>query len=498
MAAPKPKDYREKAPTDIGLGLARSAGQGLLFGFGDEVEAFARSTIKGADYQETLNAVRSELEEFRKQSPVAAYGTEFAASIPTFLLCGAGLARLGIKGAGKVGAIESGVYGAGVGEDIEERAVGGAVSGLAGGATSAVLKKILPVKSEAAKKLQKKGIPLTPGQSLRDSGSIGSTLVSALEELSTSYPGAGAPIQAKRLETLIETNKVLLNEAVKPLKINIPKNLNAKEAFDFVDDAVNKEYSNVLEKLSIQNTTSLNNKVLDILEDSILDVAEQKRVLKLVDQTINNKVVNGILPGKALKNAQTTLRQKAQTFERKGGIEGEIGVAIRQIKNTLQDEIDLQNPNAEALKKVDSVYRNLRPIEDSMLQAATQEGIYTPAQLLRAIRKADTTKRKKQVLKGQAPLQETAELAQSVLTSSFPDLGTASRLLAQDVIINPLKLGKLVGPAITSELLMSRPFGRSPTTGLLTAPEPILRSVTPAISATSTEAVLPSLMQTNQ
>jgi hypothetical protein len=217
-----------------------------------------------------------------------------------------------------------------------------------------------------------------------------------------------------------------------------------------------------------------------------------------VDQTINNKVVNGILPGKALKNAQTTLRQKAQTFERKGGIEGEIGVAIRQIKNTLQDEIDLQNPNAEALKKVDSVYRNLRPIEDSMLQAATQEGIYTPAQLLRAIRKADTTKRKKQVLKGQAPLQETAELAQSVLTSSFPDLGTASRLLAQDVIINPLKLGKLVGPAITSELLMSRPFGRSPTTGLLTAPEPILRSVTPAISATSTEAVLPSLMQTNQ
>jgi hypothetical protein len=98
-------------------------------------------------------------------------------------------------------------------------------------------------------------------------------LVSALEELSTSYPGAGAPIQAKRLETLIETNKVLLNEAVKPLKINIPKNLNAKEAFDFVDDAVNKEYSNVLEKLSIQNTTSLNNKVLDILEDSILDVA---------------------------------------------------------------------------------------------------------------------------------------------------------------------------------------------------------------------------------
>ena len=67
MPAPKPKDYREKAPTDIGLGLARSAGQGLLFGFGDEVEAFARSAIKGADYQETLNTVRSELEEFRNR-----------------------------------------------------------------------------------------------------------------------------------------------------------------------------------------------------------------------------------------------------------------------------------------------------------------------------------------------------------------------------------------------------------------------------------------------
>ena len=445
MPAPKPINYLQKAPENIQTGLARSAGQGLLFGFGDEVEAFVRSLSQDEDYSTALQQVRSELESFREDSPVAAYGTEIATSIPTVLAGGAGLGRLGVTGAGKIGAIESGIYGAGTGEDLESRSKNALIGTITGGAASKAVDKVLPKKSETAKKLQAKGIPLTPGQALRDAGTIGSDLISALEDLSTSYPGAGAPIQAKRLETLIETNKVLLNEAVAPLGIKIP--------------------------------------ILNTLEESVLDPTEQARVLRIIDVNLTNKIKDGTLKGRDLKNAQTVLRQKAESFEKKGGFEGEIGQVIRQIKEVLENEIDIQNVDSKDLKIVNQVYRNLIPINDAMQQAVIQEGVFTPAQLLRAIKKADKTKRKTRVIKGDNTLQETAEQAQQVLLSAYPDSATASRLLSQDLIQNPLKLGKLVGPAAMSEVLMSRPFGMSPVTGALTSFSPTLRGATPSLTS---------------
>ena len=83
MAAPKPVDYGQKAPQNIGAGLARSFGQGLLFGFGDEVEAFVRSLQKDVNYDDALQKARSELQSFREQAPAAAYGTEFIGALPS-------------------------------------------------------------------------------------------------------------------------------------------------------------------------------------------------------------------------------------------------------------------------------------------------------------------------------------------------------------------------------------------------------------------------------
>ena len=149
------------------------------------------------------------------------------------------------------------------------------------------------------------------------------------------------------------------------------------------------------------------------------------------------------------------------------------------------------------MKLVNKVYRNLLPINDAMLQAVAKEGVFTPAQLLRAIKKTDTTKRKKQVLKGQAPLQKSTLEMQKVLGNAFPDSGTASRLLSQGLISDPRGLGNIYPEALVSSLIQARVFGMSPTTGLLTLPEKTLRTTAPAVSALSTEAILPALLQQN-
>ena len=496
MPAPKKSIKKKKTELNVGLGVSRSLGQGLLFGFADEAEAFARSLVGTEDYQTNLEKVRSELDEFREQAPIAAYGAEILGSIPT-ALGGAGLlARAGLKGAGKVGAIESGIYGVGAGEGAEDRIQSGLVGAAAGGAITKTASKLLPIKSKTAKDLQKKGIPLTPGQSLKDAGNIGSDLISALEDLSTSYPGVGVPIQAKRLETLIKTNRVLLDEAVEPLGLKIPKNLSGREAYEFVRDTIDVQYENVLEKLSLSNLDNLNNKILDILEESILDASEQTKVLKVVDQSINNKLVNGVLPGKSLKNAQTKFREKAESFSKKGGFEGEVGDTFRLIKKALEDEIDLQNVDAKELSKINNVYRNLLPINDAMQQAIIKEGVFTPSQLLRSIKKLDSTKRKERIVRGKAPLQETAELAEKVIGGTFPDTGTASRLLAQGMIGDPRGLGGIAPEAFFSQLIQFRPFGVSPTTGLLTLPEKTVRTTTPSLTGITSQN-LPEELKTN-
>ena len=309
-----------------------------------------------------------------------------------------------------------------------------------------------------------------------------------------------APITCASLASfdLIETNKVLLNEAVAPLGIKIPKDLSAREAYSYVDDIISKKYENVLNKLSLSNTDNLEIKILNILEESVLDPTEQARVLRIIDVNLTNKIKDGTLKGRDLKNAQTVLRQKAESFEKKGGFEGEIGQVIRQMKEALENEIDIQNVDSKDLKIVNQVYRNMIPINDAMQQAVIQEGVFTPAQLIRAIKKADKTKRKTRVIKGDNTLQETAEQASKVLGTSYPDSGTASRLLAQDVIINPTRLAKLVGPAAMSEVLMSRPFGMSPVTGALTSFSPTLRGATPSLTSLLGGALNENQQENNQ
>ena len=125
-----------KAPTSYAGNLARAIGQGVTFGFGDELEAGVRSLIGDRSYDEEVADIRKSISEFRDTNPIAAYGSEIVGSIPT----GVGLAGLalrgGLKGAAKIGALEGSIYGAGEGEGVTGTATSAALGtglGAAGG-----------------------------------------------------------------------------------------------------------------------------------------------------------------------------------------------------------------------------------------------------------------------------------------------------------------------------------------------------------------------------
>ncbi|WP_423066162.1 hypothetical protein [Devosia sp. CN2-171] len=137
--------------------IARAFGQGGMFGWGDEVVAGGAAALdplvhgdRGKDFRQRYDAYlareRGDIDDFRKENPVAAYGAEIAGAIPTSVAAGGTLAGQGANTLQRVGANlavnagQGGIYGAGAAEgDLGDRAVGAATGAAMGAGTGLVL-----------------------------------------------------------------------------------------------------------------------------------------------------------------------------------------------------------------------------------------------------------------------------------------------------------------------------------------------------------------------
>jgi hypothetical protein len=143
----KPKN-EEKSDGDDGYAanLARMGGQGLLLGFGDEIEAGLRTGFGFAgDYGKTRDDIRENIDDFRAANPKTALAAEIGGGLLTGGVGGARAAgsvlgrklinKVGTAGfGGTVGATEGAIAGVGAGRDSSERLTGGLVGLGLGGA----------------------------------------------------------------------------------------------------------------------------------------------------------------------------------------------------------------------------------------------------------------------------------------------------------------------------------------------------------------------------
>lgn len=147
----------QNSDTSYAGNLLRAAGQGVTFGFGDEIEALVRAAMSDRSYQEEVKDIREDIEQFRETNPVAAYGTEIVGAIPTGVGLGIGLLRAGIgtgvRGAAKLGAIEGGIYGTGEGEGVEGTIKTAAIGTGIGAVGGVVGEKVVEAATPAAKRL---------------------------------------------------------------------------------------------------------------------------------------------------------------------------------------------------------------------------------------------------------------------------------------------------------------------------------------------------------
>ncbi len=173
------------APKQFGKGLARSAAQGLAFGFGEELEALPYLLPGGETREEALKRIRGEMSEYRQTYPKTAIGAELVGGLATGLAggaralaakTGASLARRGAAAAGRMalGNVgSSAIGGAGAAEGGLEDRLKGAATGAAIGVALpfglGVVGKAIP---EAARRRVTEGAATVYGKGLRGASDL--------------------------------------------------------------------------------------------------------------------------------------------------------------------------------------------------------------------------------------------------------------------------------------------------------------------------------------
>lgn len=508
---PKSDDKKSK----IG-GMARAVLQGLSFGTADEAEAAFKSLMGDETYAENVKEIRNEIKQFAKENPKTAIGLEIAGSLPTAIAGGAGLARLGVKGALKVAGIEGAAYGAGSAEGgVLDRAKSAATTGLTSAALGKAGDAILPDISKAASNLMSKGVKLTPGQALGGR-------IRMAEEAAASIPIIGDFIKKKEAQNLETFGRATMNEAIDVLnqnknkgkikaafsfimgknpkkQVKIPSGVSGNEAFTVADDAIRAAYDEVIPKLSLNIDDKFIGNVQEIFT---------KSQSKLPDEYV--KVMDGIFTeqlsrlakdrsGEVLKSVDGDLGLAAITFKRSSSaVEREVGEALFDVQTLLRDSMTSKNKDVMAdYNRVQKAFKTLLPVEKAVANATRTGGVFTPAQLLSASKSVDSTRRKLATARGEGIQQEFAQQAQDVMGKTIPDSGSAGRLgfmyFLDRLFKQPLRTGAAMATGVAGTALG---YGVPRlTANVISIPNVAARAGAPAVSSQLEPAISNELMQ---
>jgi hypothetical protein len=443
-------ETEKRTSGDILKDSARALAQGVTFGSADELEAFIRSYLNSdKSYSELAKEIRTDIKDYRKNSPWAAYGLEILGSIPT------GIAGVGktLAGTAVRSGIASGVYGfnTGEGEDVKssalDRTIKAGVSAPIGAALGPLIQKVAPALTTGTKELLSKGVNLTPGQATM--GGYFGQLIKRLEEGATSLPLVGGIVKGALDRSTQTFNRAAINDALKSLNLVLPKGLTGRNAIQWAQKEIKKSYDDVISKMSLNNADEL----IDIV--SAISTNVKGNIDSKLYNNFNNKlseiiiarVKDGKLSGTALQKVQTDIKSLISQYVKNGGtaeremadalttiLKGNVDDAGKKIFNGLDDLLIKDNAPELVSKFVNTnkAYSLFNVVQNASIKSKT--GTFTPSNLLLAAKSADNTKNKSIFASGNAKLQKLAETGDEVVGANIPDSGTAFRTGTQDVL----------------------------------------------------------------
>ena len=421
--------------------FARSVvGQGLFFGYGDEIEAKIRSMIGKKSYEELLPEIRGALKAYEQDFPVQSVTNEIIGSVPSGILltiatggfgtpvvAGTRIATLANKAKPFLQAMGlSGLYGSGKEEgDVVEKIKTGAKTAPFG----LVLYPIQKLAGSKPAQAIKDKLNLTIGQKIGG-------FTKRIEESLKSVPILGESIRRREQEVLQEMNVNIYNRVLKNIGKKIDKNKVGHDAFDEADGLIRDAYKDLIPKLELdeisiqQLVKKINTIGLDDLNVST-EVAEDfiKQTTNLITRSTNAS--QSKISGQNLKNLESKLSKTIRDGVKSGDASvRENAFRLQKVRNELTRLLEKNNPkHAKDLKNINLAFRQFLPVGNAVSSSVKNNGVFTSGQLITGIRQT-SPKRDLRIGSGGAGLQKEAQQYHNVLKNVVPDSGTAERSLS--------------------------------------------------------------------
>jgi hypothetical protein len=416
---------------DVTNFIRTTLGQGTLLGFGDEIEAGLRSVFGGKGYQNELDQVRAEIDQFKKDRPVLAIGGELAGSLVTGA---AGIGKTLVKTALKSGGLGA-VYGAGAEdsgedafskEDVTKRIENAVNSAIFSAGIGAAGQKFFGT-SKQAKELLDKGVKLTPGQTI--DGFVGSSL-KTIEEALTSIPGLGTQSMFNNVKRTY--NIAVANEILKPLNKTIPKNTNIKDVAKLLSLKSKKAMDDTADKLII-------NKPDELLDEIVAGIQNSKADKRIIEREIDNFNTffmrqlsfnaDDTMTGSSVQKLDEQIKKIVEKLSKNDQPENLLIADVFTKAGNKLDDILIKDSGEKAFnsyKTSKKVFRDVNIFNDAFEKSQTSFG-FSPAQLKSSSKKFDPTSNKMGTVLGKGNLQNIANTGQDVLGMKLPDSGTVTR-----------------------------------------------------------------------
>ncbi len=374
-------------------------------------------------------------------------------------------------------------------EKLKQMAIGSAF----GGAVPAVM-------AGAARVVSPKASQNTQLQMLKDEGvspTVGQTLGgrwNALEEKAQSIPIMGDAISLARRRSGLEFEAAAHNRALAPLKMELPKGVTGRDAVNFTETALSDAYETTLNKIgAITPDKQFAGKVSSLqkmVDGLVMPKAEKAKFASALSDLNQSIDANGVMTPQAYKALESSLGTDARKLASSQNIyEGKLAPAVEQLKAELKDMLQRQaGPAADELKAVNKGWANFKRVQNAAAKVGAEDGSFSSAQYLNAVRAVDKSKDKAAFARGDALGQDLGDAGKNVLGNKVPNSFTTDRALVAGgglgaYFLNPMIPAGLVGAGA----MYTRPMQNLLTSAITARPQSAqamadaLRKASPAL-----------------
>lgn len=279
--------------------------------------------------------------------------------------------------------------------------------------------------------LQKRGVELTPGQ---ERGGM----VRRIEEAAKSNPYVGQAVRDAEGRSITSFNRAAYNEALAP----IGEKVTAKELPDvdvgrsgvgLTERKIGAAYDRLLPKLKFVPDDEFRSDVAELqAKASILPSDKKAQLRAIIQDRVMRNMKAGTLDGKTFKLVESDLSRLT------GALRGaqdpwdrQMGDMLEDLQGSMRSQLERSSDPAvrKDLQNANKAWAIFTRVRTAAANRVLSGGKFTPGDLLAGVKRGDRSAGKGAFARGDALLQEFADVAGQVLPNKLPDSGTAERLM---------------------------------------------------------------------